>query len=199
MILMLVMFPGRLSMSSNQNVPTPAKSRSQYACRSPGQRMARHCSVVSPMTLSVSGVLSRNYFVGLVVSYMTYCTLKINRCCIHVRSSLHQTVHGFGSQTREGHSSVGRSNLVGDLFSPGVEETYTSIAFRRLRTRSSYVYLSTPPKSIVRAPVEMLTCNSHMCDTLALQLSPLSLVSVSGRTKQGGRLTSQCHRNRSVC
>jgi len=201
-MLMLVVFSGLLSMSSSQNVPTPAKSRSQYACRSHGQRTVRHCSVVSPMTLSVSGALRRDYFVGLVVYYMTCCTLKIDRCCIRVLPSVYWTmlVMGrFGSQTREGHSSVGRSNLVNILLSLCAEETYTSIASRRLRARSSYVYLSTPPKSIVMAPVEMLTCNSHMCDTLALQLSPLSSVSVSGRTKQGRRLTLQCHRNRSIC
>ena len=72
-------------MSSSQNVPTLARSRSQYVCRSPGQRMARHFSVVSLMILSVSGALSRNYIVGLVVYYMTCSTLKIDRCCIHVR------------------------------------------------------------------------------------------------------------------
>ena len=88
-MLMVVVSSGQLSTSSSQNVPTPAKSRNQNACRSPGQRMARHCSVVSPMTLSASGALSRNYFVGLVVYYMTCCTLKIDCCCIHVRSRLH--------------------------------------------------------------------------------------------------------------
>ena len=91
-MLMLVIFSGRLSMSSSRNVPTPARSRSQNVCRSPGHRMARHCSVVSPMTSSVSGALSRDYIVGLVVYYMTCCTLKIDRCCIHVRFSLDSTV-----------------------------------------------------------------------------------------------------------
>lgn len=85
-MLMFAMFSDRSSMSSSQNVPTLARSRSQYVCQSPGQQMARHCSVVSPMTLSVSGALFRNYIVGLVVYYMTCCTLKIDHCCIHVRS-----------------------------------------------------------------------------------------------------------------
>ena len=89
-MLMLVIFSGQLSMSSSQNVPTPARSRSQCACRLPGQRTARHCSVALPMTLSVSGASSRDYFVGLVVYYMTCCTLKIDCCCIHVQFSSQQ-------------------------------------------------------------------------------------------------------------
>jgi len=84
-ILTLVEFPGQLLTSSNQSVLTQARSRSRCVCRSPGQQMARHCSVASPTTLSVSGVLSRSYFVGLVVYYTTCCTLKIDRCCIHAR------------------------------------------------------------------------------------------------------------------
>jgi len=84
-MLMHAVSSGQLSMSSSQNVPTPARSRNRCACRSPGQRMARHCLVVSPTTLSVSGALYRNCFVGPVVYYMTCCTLKIDRCCIHVR------------------------------------------------------------------------------------------------------------------
>ena len=91
-ILMFVIFSGQLSTSSSQNAPTQARLRSQSACRSPGRQMARHCLVVSPMTSSVSGALSRDYIVGLVVYYMTCCTLKIDRCCIHVRFSLDSTV-----------------------------------------------------------------------------------------------------------
>jgi len=101
-VLTLVVFSGQLSMNSSQNVPTPARSRSRCACRSPGQRMARRCLVVSPMTLSVSGALSRNCFVGLVVYYMTCCTPKIDCCCIHVRTG--QMMGWFRNQTREGHS-----------------------------------------------------------------------------------------------
>jgi len=86
-MLMFAVSPGQLSMSSSQNVLTPARSRNRCACRSPGQRMARHCLAVSPTTLSVSGALSRNCFVGLVVYYMTCCTPKIDCCCIHVRFS----------------------------------------------------------------------------------------------------------------
>jgi len=138
-------------MSSSQNGPTPARLRNQYVCRSPGHRMARHCSVVSPMTLFVSGALSRNYFVELVVYCVTCCTLKIARCCIHVLS-----LHCERLMRRLG-------------------IVYVSIASRRLRIRSSYVYLSIPPKSIVMVPLEMLTCNSQMCDTLALQLSPVAV------------------------
>jgi hypothetical protein len=91
-VLMLI-FSGRSSMNSSQNDPTPARSRNQNVCRSPGQQMARHFSVVSPMNLSVSGALSRNYIVGLVVYYMTCCTLKIDLCCAHVRFFI---VHVWG-------------------------------------------------------------------------------------------------------
>lgn len=83
-ILTLLMFSGQLSMSSNQNVPTPLRSRNQSVCRSPGQQMARRCSVVSQMNLFVSGALPRDYFAGLMVYYMRYCTLKIIRYSIHV-------------------------------------------------------------------------------------------------------------------
>lgn len=75
-MLIFVISSGQLSMNSNQNAPTPARSRSQNVCRSPGQQMARRCLVVSPMTSSVSGALSRNHFAGPVVCYMTCCTLK---------------------------------------------------------------------------------------------------------------------------
>ena len=85
-VLMDTVFSGRLLMSLSQNVPTPARSRSQSVWRSPGQQMARHFSAVSPMILFVSGALSRDCFVGFVVCYMTCCTLKITRCCIHVLS-----------------------------------------------------------------------------------------------------------------
>ena len=168
-------------MSSSQNVPTPARSRSRCACRSRGQRMARHYLAVSPMTLSVSGALSRNCFVGLVVYYMTCCTLKIDRCCIHARffTSLGRGDEGLGASDWEV-TRLRAGQIMWEFVSPvGAEVAYISVASRRLRTRSSYVYLSIPPKSIVMAPVEMLTCNSHMCDTLALQLSPLCLVSVT--------------------
>ena len=185
-LLTLVLFPGRLSMSSSQNVPTPARSRNQCACRSPGQRMARHCLVDSPMTLSVSGALSRNCFVGLVVYYMTCCTLKIDCCCIRVRFSF----TGRGRRYISFGAKPGKDTcrcwcqILWDFGSPfDAEGVYISVASRRLWTRSSYVYLSIPPKSIVMAPVEMLTCNSHMCETLALQLSPLSLVLATGRMK----------------
>ena len=82
--LMFVIFSGRLSTSSSQSVPTPARSKSQYVCQLPGQRTARRYLAVSPMTLFVSGALSRSCFVGPVVYYMACCTLKIDRCCIHV-------------------------------------------------------------------------------------------------------------------
>ena len=92
------------------------------------------------------------------------------------------------------------SNLVVEVGSPfGAQGVYISVASRRLRTRSSYVYLSIPPKSIVMAPVEILTCNSHMCDTLALQLSPLSLVLASDRAKKNTGPTLRYRRNQSVC
>jgi hypothetical protein len=185
-ILMFVIFSGLLSTSSSQNAPTQARLRSQSACRSPGQQMARHCLVVSPMNLSVSGVLSRDYFVGLVY-YMTCCTLKIDRCCIHVRLPSRWTmriISEFGNQTWEGHSMACRSNPMEFLLYFRIEEIYPSAASWRLRTRSSYVYLSIPPKSIVMAPVEMLTCSSHMCDTLALQLSPLSFLLDTRRMKR---------------
>ena len=102
--LILVTFSGQLSMSSSQNVPTPARLRNRNACRSPGQRMARRCLVVSPTTLFVSGALPRNYFGGLVVYCMRCCTLKIDRCCIHVQFSSHwtmQTMRRLGNRTRE--------------------------------------------------------------------------------------------------
>ena len=102
--LMLVVSSGRLSMNSSQNGPTPARSRNQYVCRSLGHRMARHCSVVSPMTLFVSGALSRNYFVELVVYCVTCCTHKIARCCIHVLS-LHCKCMMRRSGTKHGRAS----------------------------------------------------------------------------------------------
>lgn len=154
-VLMLVVFTGRLSMSSSQNALTPARSGSQSVCRSPGQRMARHCSVASPTTSSVSGVSSRDSIVGLVVYYMACCTLKIDRCCIHL-FSLYWTARVMG---QGGRSSVCRSYSVRVPVSEG---TYISTASRRLRTRSSYVYLSIPPKLIMMAPVDTLTCNSQI-------------------------------------
>ena len=187
-------FSGQLSTSSSQNVPTPVRSRNRCVFQSPGQLMARHCSAVSPMTLSESGALSRNYFVGLVVYYMTCCTLKVDRCCIHARLLMIRTRYVRGP-------NPGRSNNLARIRLPfGVKKSYISVASWKLRTRSSYVYLSIPPKSIVMAPVEMLTCNSHMWDTLVLQLSPLSLASATGKTKQGAnKLTLRCHKNQSVC
>jgi len=148
-MLTLVVFTGRSSTSSSQNALTPARLESQYVFRLPGQRMARHCSVASPTTSSVSGVSPRDHIVGLVVYYMACCTPKIGPCCNHL-FSLHWTARVIDSE---------RSYSVRI---PVSGETYISIASRRFRTRSSYVYLSIPPKFIVMAPVEMLTCNSQI-------------------------------------
>ena len=63
--LRLLTFSGQLSMSSNRNVPTPARSRNRFVCQSPGQPTDRRCSVVSPTISSVSGALSRDCFTGL--------------------------------------------------------------------------------------------------------------------------------------
>ena len=178
-----VILPGRLSMNSNQNVPTPARSRSRYVCRSLGQQTARHCLVVSPMTLFESGALFRDYLAGLFVYYMSCCTLKITRCCIHVLS-LHYKCMMRKSETESDVCGAPRMRAMRMRRSFDAEDTYASISPRRLRTRSSYVYLSIPPKSILMVPVEILTCNSHMCDTLALQLSPLLFVSALGERRR---------------
>ena len=114
--LMPVILLDRLSMNSNQNVPTPARSRSRSVCRSLGQQTAKHCLVVSPMTWFESGALFRDYLAGPFVYYMTCCTLKIARCCIHVLS-LHYKCMIRRSETE---SDVGAAPLVKGMRTQGI-------------------------------------------------------------------------------